>query len=196
MLQREDTIEAAAEKLSPAGLIHLRVLLAEQSALRDALSRTPGDPGLVRRAVDKGREVIDERRRLGRSARVSDYYNLGYAHYLGHEYRQAMLVTTDGLQSVKIGPTEYLHYLKAMSHFRLAERMLQPLPADTSSTESARLRGAILRSELDSDARTRAVGELRRSIAEFSFLLNRPELEPVARGWILELNQKIAEISG
>lgn len=193
-LALEEQKSSGDEKLSPTDSTRLRVLLAEQAALRDALSRSPGEASLIRRAVDKGREVIDERRRLGFAERVGDYYNLGYAHYLGNEYRQAVLVTTDGLANVLIGPTEYLHYLKAMSHYRLAQRMLQPLPADTSSTEQARLQGALLRSELDTEARTRAVGELRRSIAEFSHLLNRPELEPVARNWILEINERISAV--
>jgi len=178
--------------LSPADSAGLRTMQAELGALRDALSRNPRDMDLQQRAVEKSRQVLEEKRRLGVSAQVKDYYNLGWAHYQGHEFRQALLVTADGLQSVKIGPTEYLHYLKAMSHYQLAERLLKPLPADTTADEQARVKGAVLRSKLDADARRQAVGEMRRAIEDFSAMLGRPELEPVARGWILRLNDQIA----
>ncbi|MCE5269690.1 hypothetical protein LLH00_00210 [bacterium] len=181
--------------LAPADSAGLKAMQAELGALRDALSRNPRDADLQRRTVEKSRQVLEEKRRLGLSAQVKDYYNLGWAHYQGHEFRQALLVTADGLQSVKIGPTEYLHYLKAMSHYQLASRLLNPLPADTSSNDGARVKGAVLRSQLDADARRQAVGELRRASEEFSAMLGRPELEPVARGWILKLNDQIAAVT-
>jgi len=191
-LNRQPDIDST---LSPADSARLRTMQAELGALRDALSRNPRDMELQKRTVEKSREILDERRRMGLAARVRDYYNLGWAHYQGNEFRQAVLVTADGIQTIKIGPTEYLHYLKAMSHYQLASRLLKPLPADTSADEQARLRGAVLRSELDANARRQAVYQMRQAIEDFSAMLGRGELEPVARGWILRLNDEIAAAS-
>jgi len=94
---------------------------------------------------------------------------------------------------VRMGPTQYLHYLKAMSHYRLALKAATPLPPDTTSNEEARIRGAALRAQLDAEGRRSAVVELRKAIAEFSHLLTNPELEPTAREWILKCNELIEQ---
>jgi hypothetical protein len=171
----------------------LMVLEAEASALRDALGRSPRDRSLIDRSIEKSRQIVDERQRLGLSVRVKDYYNLGYAYYQNKQYPQTVLVTTDGLQKVRIGPTEYLHYLKAMSHYQLGMRILQPLPADTSPNAEARAAGAVLRANLDAEGRRRGMVELRRAIDEFGYLLNKPELQPIAKNWILKCNDLTAK---
>ncbi len=180
----------------PGDSARLRTLEAELGAYRDALSRTPGDPGLTERARESWRGLIEERRRLGRPARVRDYYGLGYLHYRQGQYPQTAVVTAEGLQLVRMDPGQYLHYLKAMSHYQLARRALQPLPADTTHDEQARLQGTILRAQLDREAKRRAALELRRSIAEFSHLLDNPELEGTAREWLLKCNDLLAGLDG
>ena len=171
----------------------LRIFQAELVALRDALSRTPFDRDLGKRTKDKYRQVIEERKRLNHPAKISEYYGLGYLHYSAGEYLQTAIVTTEGLRMVRIGPTQYLHYLKAMSHYQLAQKAASPLPPDTTSDEEARIRGAALRAQLDVEGRRSAVVELRKAIAEFSHLLKNPELEPTAREWILKCNELIEQ---
>ena len=171
----------------------LRIFQSELVALRDALSRTPFDHDLGKRTRDKYRQVIEERKRLGAPAKVSEYYGLGYLHYSAGEYPQTAIVTAEGLRMVRMGPTQYLHYLKAMSHYRLALKAATPLPPDTTSNEEARIRGAALRAQLDAEGRRSAVVELRKAIAEFSHLLTNPELEPTAREWILKCNKLIEQ---
>ena len=173
----------------------LKVLTAELSALRDAVSRTPRDRNLVTRATEKYRQLLVEQRRLKRPARARDYYNLGYMHYLNEEYPQTAIVTEEGIRMVRMGPVQYLHYLKAMSHYRIAEQAAKPLPPDTSSDDSARLAGALMRAELDTEGRQQAVTELRRSISEFKQLLDNPELKQSATEWILKCSQLIEQIS-
>ncbi|HUU27824.1 MAG TPA: hypothetical protein VM123_08430 [archaeon] len=181
----------AGEKADSAKLWSLE---AELSALRDALSRTPGDHSLIKRSMDKYRQVIAERKSLGRPSRVKDYYNLGYLHYIIEEYPQTATVAGEGLRVVRMGPTQYLHYIKAMSHYQIALKAGTPLPPDSSLDETARVRGAALRAELDIEGRKRAVIELRRSITEFSYLLKNPELQQTAQGWILRCNELIGEL--
>jgi len=172
----------------------LRTLKAELSAYRDALSRTPRDQSLIQRSIEKYREVIKERQRLGQPARVNDYYGLGYLHYSIREYPQTAIVTSEGIRMVHMGPTQYLHYLKAMSHYQMAVRASNPLPPDTSADENARVRGEALRAELDMEARKKAQFELRRAVAEFNFLLTNPELEQTAREWILKCNDLMTQL--
>jgi len=184
---------AAADSASPADSTRLQNLEAELGALRDALARTPQDGEIRRRTMDKYREIIDERKRMGRSLRVRDYYNLGYLHYLGGEFPQTAIITREGLLMVRIGPTQYLHYLKAMSHYQIGLRALNPLPPDTSATPEARVAGETMRAGLDAAARKRAAMEFRRAIGEFSNLLSNPDLEPSARQWILECNAQLGK---
>jgi hypothetical protein len=179
----------AAEKDSS----HLRIFQSELGALRDALSRTPLDRDLRKRTMDKYRQVIEERKRLGRPASVNEYYGLGYLHYSVGEYPQTAIVTAEGLRMVRMGPTQYLHYLKAMAHYQLALKASSPLPADTTSDEEARIRGAALRAKLDAEGRRRAVIEFRKAITEFSHLLKNPDLEPTAREWILKCSELIEQ---
>jgi len=188
-------IRQAPAAAAPADSSRLRVLEAELSALRAAVSRTPRDKRLVSRAMDKYRQVLAERRRLKQPSRVRDYYNLGYMYYLREEYPQTAVVTEEGIRSVRIGPVEYLHYLKAMSHYRIAQQAAEPLPADTSRDETARTAGALLRAELDAEGRRQAITELRRSISEFSHLLNNPEMEQTAREWINKSSNLIEKLS-
>lgn len=171
----------------------LRIFQSELAAFMDALSRTPLDRDLRKRAMDKYRQVIEERKRLGRPAMVGEYYGLGYLHYSVGEYPQTAIVTAEGLRMVRIGPTEYLHYLKAMSHYQLGLKAATPLPPDTTSDEEARIRGATLRAQLDIEGRRKSVVELRKAIAEFGHLLKNPELEPTAREWILKCNELIEQ---
>ena len=145
--------------------------------------------------MEKYRQVIEQRKLLGRQARVKDYYNLGYLHYVNENYPQTVIVTTEGLQLARLGPTQYLHYLKAMSHYQLALKATTPLPADSSLDETARIQGAALRAQLDAEARKKAVIELRKSIAEFSYLLKHPELSDTAQEWILKCNDLIGRFS-
>jgi hypothetical protein len=173
----------------------LRILRAELTALRDAVSRTPRNRQMIRRAMDKYRQLIAERRRLNQPSRVRDYYNLGYMHYLNEEYPQTAIVTGEGIQMVRIGPVEYLHYLKAMSHYRIAEQAAKPLPSDTSTDDSARVAGALLRAELDVEGRRQAINELRRAISEFNYMMKNPELEQTARDWILKCSRMIEQLS-
>ena len=171
----------------------LRIFQSKLSALRDALSRTPLDRDLRKRTIDKYRQVIEERKRLGRPATVNEYYGLGYLHYSIGEYPQTAIVTAEGLRMVRMGPTQYLHYLKAMAHYQLALKASSPLPADTTSDEQARIRGAAMRARLDAEGRRRAVIEFRKAITEFSQLLNNPDLEPTAREWILKCSELIEQ---
>jgi hypothetical protein len=192
----EKTVDRQAPSSSGEGdSSRLKVLGAELAALRDAVSRTPGDRSLVTRAMDKYRQLLAEQRRFNRPARARDYYNLGYMHYLNKEYPQTAIVTEEGIRMVRMGPVEYLHHLKAMAHYRIAEQAVQPLPPDTSSEDSARLSGALLRAELDAEGRQQAITELRRSISEFKQLLDNPELTQSATEWILKCSQLIEQIS-
>jgi hypothetical protein len=172
----------------------IKTLQAELSAYRDALSRTPRDQSLVKRSIEKYQEVIKERQRLGEPARVNDYYGLGYLHYSIREYPQTAIVTSEGIRMVHMGPTQYLHYLKAMSHYQMAVKASNPLPPDTSADENARVRGEALRAELDMEGRKKAQFELRRAVAEFNFLLTNPELEQTAREWILKCNDLMTKL--
>ena len=187
--------EQGTPSLSAEDSTRLRTMEAELGALRDALSRDPGDTALRRRMMEKYRQVIDERKRLQRMLRVQDYYNLGYLHYTAGEYPQTAIVTGEGLRLVRMGPKQYLHYLKAMSHFQVAARASAPLPADTTADNAARVSGALMRAELDREGRRRAVNELRRAITEFSHLLSSPELGAPAREWILRCNEQIGQLS-
>ena len=171
----------------------LRIFQSELAALRDALSRTPLDRELRKQTMDKYRQVIEERKQLGRPARVSEYYALGYLHYSAGEYPQTAIVTDEGLRMVRMGPTQYLHYLKAMAHYRIALKASSPLPPDTTSDEQARIKGAELRAKLDVEGRRRAVVEFRKAITEFSHLLKNPDLEATAREWILKCSGLIEQ---
>ncbi|MBW7997730.1 MAG: hypothetical protein FVQ81_14380 [Candidatus Glassbacteria bacterium] len=183
-----------ATGLTPGDSSLLRDLEAELGALRDALSRDPTDTSLRRRMMAKYRQILEERKRLKRKLRVRDYYNLGYFHYSLGEYPQTAIVTGEGLRMVRMGPTQYLHYLKAMSHFQIAMRASEPLPADSTADSAARVRGAQLRAELDREGRRRAVNELRKAITDFSHLLSNPELEESAREWVLRCNEQIGQL--
>ena len=141
--------------------------------------------------MDKHRQVIEERKTLGAAARVKDYYNRGYLHYAAGEYPQTAIVTGEGLRMVRIGPTEYLHYLKGMAHYQIALKALNPLPQDTTRDEAARIKGATLRAQLDLEGRERAVMELRRAVSEFSYLLNIPSLKSSGQDWILKCENLI-----
>lgn len=187
--------QTASPSLTPEDSSRLRNMETELAALRDALARDPGDTSMRRRMMNKYRQVIDERKRLQRMLRVQDYYNLGYLHYTAGEYPQTAIITGEGLQLVRMGPKQYLHYLKAMSHYQIALRASAPLPADTTSDSTARVRGAQFRAELDNAGRRRAVMELRKAITEFSHLLSSPELAPSAREWILRCNQQIGTLA-
>ena len=173
----------------------LKILGAELAALRDAVSRTPRNRQMIRRAMDKYRQLIAERRRLNQPSRVRDYYNLGYMHYLNKEYPQTAIVTGEGIQMVRIGPVEYLHYLKGMSHYRIAEQATKPLPSATSTDDSARVAGALLRAELDVEGKRQAISELRRAVSEFNYMLKNPELDQTARDWILKCSSMIEQLS-
>ncbi|OGG06672.1 MAG: hypothetical protein A3F83_06770 [Candidatus Glassbacteria bacterium RIFCSPLOWO2_12_FULL_58_11] len=193
-LLNSDSARAAAAipaREAPADSARLKSMEAELGALRDALSRTPDDHSLRQRTMDKHRQVIEERKTLGAAARVKDYYNLGYLHYEAGEYPQTAIVTGEGLRMVRIGPTEYLHYLKGMSHYQIALKALNPLPADTTRDEAARIKGATLRAQLDLEGRERAVMELRRAVSEFSYLLNIPSLKSSGQDWILKCENLI-----
>jgi hypothetical protein len=181
--------------LAPGDSAQLNSLEAELGALRDAISRDPTDMSLRRRMMDKYRQVIDERLKLKQRLRVQDYYNLGYLHYEQAEYPQTAIVTAEGLRTVRMGPTQYLHYLKAMSHYQIAQRASEPLPADSSADSTARLLGAQMRAELDQEGRRRAVTELRKAITEFGYLLSTPALSEPARDWILRCNEQIGQLS-
>jgi hypothetical protein len=187
--------QSESPSLSPEDSTRLRNMEAELSAFRDALARDPGNTSLRRRMMEKYRQVIDERKRLQRILRVQDYYNLGYLHYTAGEFPQTAIVTGEGLRLVRMGPKQYLHYLKAMSHYQIAVRASEPLPADTTADSTARVRGAQFRAELDREGRRRAVAELRRAITEFSHMLSSPELEPSAREWILRCNEQIGSLA-
>ena len=141
------------------------------------------------------RQLIAERRRLNQPSRVRDYYNLGYMHYLNKEYPQTAIVTGEGIQMVRIGPVEYLHYLKGMSHYRIAEQATKPLPSATSTDDSARVAGALLRAELDVEGKRQAISELRRAVSEFNYMLKNPELDQTARDWILKCSSMIEQLS-
>ncbi|MEA2062949.1 MAG: hypothetical protein U9P14_04560 [Gemmatimonadota bacterium] len=180
----------------PVDSSRLKTLEAELAALRDARSRTPKDRSLIKRTMEKHRQVMAEKRRLDRPARARDYFNLGYLHYLNQEYPQTAIVTEEGLKMVRIEPTEYLHYLKAMSHFRIAEQAIEPLPADTSGDNAARLAGARLRAELDTEGKKQAINQLRQAIMEFNQLQNNPELKDSANEWILKCSNMIEELMG
>ena len=190
--------EMESEAISSEGAVkdssRLKVLEAELSALQDAMSRSPGDRQLVSRMMDAYRKVIDQRRQLAMKERVRDYYNLGYLHYGAGEYPQAAIITDEGIKNVRIGPTEYLHYLKALSYYRMAERGSIPLPADLSESSEARVAGESMRASLDLEAKRKAVNDLRRAISEFTQLLNNPELESSATNWILKCNDMIRQI--
>jgi len=179
----------AAEKDSS----RLRILQSELAALNDALSRTPLDRDLRKRTMDKYRQVIEERRSLGSPARVNEYYGLGYLHYSIGEYLQTAIVTAEGVRMVRMGPIQFLHYLKAMAHYQLALDASSPLPPDTTSDEQARIRGATLRAELDAEGRKKAVVEFRKAITEFSYLLKNPDMSSTAREWILKCNDLIEQ---
>ncbi|MBN2289774.1 MAG: hypothetical protein JXQ83_10615, partial [Candidatus Glassbacteria bacterium] len=196
-LNRPEKTPASPAPAQPATAdsTRLRVLEAELGALRDAVSRTPRDRTLVKRAMDKYRQVITERKRLKQPSRVRDYYNLGYMHYLSEEYPQTAIVTEEGIRMARLGPVEYLHYLKAMSHYRIAQQAVQPLPADTTADESARLAGATLRAGLDAEGRRQAITELRRAISEFNYLLKNPELQQPAGEWILKCSSMVEQLS-
>ncbi len=181
--------------LTPDDSSNLRNMEAELAALRDALARDPSDISVRRRMMDKYRLVIEERKRLQRMLRVQDYYNLGYLYYTAGEYPQTAIVTGEGLRLVRMGPTQYLHYLKAMSHYQIALRASAPLPADTTADSAARVRGARMRTELDREGSRRAVAELRKAITGFSHLLSSPELEGPAREWILRCNEQIGALT-
>lgn len=187
--------EADSASLTPADSSRLRTLEAELDALRDALARDPSDTSLRRRMMEMYRQVIEERKRLRQMLRAQDYYNLGYMHYSLGEYPQTAVVTAEGLRMVRMGPTQYLHYLKAMSHYQIAMRASTPLPADSTADSAARVRGAQLRAELDREGRRRAVTELRKAITDFSYLLSSPELESIASEWVLRCNEQISTIS-
>ena len=181
----------AAASFQPPDSTHLRGLEAQLAAMHDAIARTPNDLELRQRMMDKYREMIEERKRVGGILRVSDYYNLGFMHYANGEYPQTAIVTAEGLRMVRFGPTQYLHYLKGMSHYQIGLKALNPLPPDSSASAEARVAGEIMRAELDTAARKRAVREFREAITEFGNLLSNPELEPSARQLILECNSLI-----
>ena len=170
------------------------MLEAELAALRDAMSRSPRNRELISRTMAAYRQVIEQRRKLALQERVRDYYNLGYLHYGVGEYPQAAIITDEGIKNVKIGPTEYLHYLKALSYFRMAEKGSIPLPADISESDEARIAGETMRANLDREAKRKAVNDLRRAISEFSQLMNNPELQSSATNWILKCNDMIKNI--
>ncbi len=190
----ETAVQQAPLPADPADSSRLRILRTELAALRGALSRTPRDQSLIRRTMDKYRQLMAEQKRLRRPPRVKDYYNLGYLHYMNQEYPQTAIVTEEGIRMVRIGPVEYLHYLKAMSHFRIAEQAAKPLLPDTSRDESARIAGAVLRAQLDAEGRRQAVTELRRAISEFNYMLDNPELMQTAGEWILKCSNTIEQL--
>ncbi|MEA1997327.1 MAG: hypothetical protein U9N45_06790 [Gemmatimonadota bacterium] len=172
----------------------LKVLEAQLSALRDALSRNPRDHSLIKRSMKKYRQVIAERKRLGKPSRVKDYYNLGLLHYMSGEYPQTAVVTAEGIRMVRLGPTQYLHYLKAMSHYQMALKTNTPLPPDSSPGVKARVQGAALRAELDREGRKKSIMELRKAITEFRHILTNPEIESSAREWIIRCNRMIESL--
>ena len=190
----EDGAPESSPALSAEDSTRLRVMEAELGALRDGLARDPTDTSLRRRMMEKYRQVIEERKRLQRKLRVKDYYNLGYLHYTAGEYPQTAIVTGEGLRMVQMGPKQYLHYLKAMSHYQIAMRASSPLPADTTADSLARTSGALVRAQLDREGHRRAVGELRKAITEFSHLLSTPALESAAQEWILRCNEQIGSL--